>query len=90
MNVIDFVAYIKDQKRRFDARKKDYPDDPAQWTVGNDFRAETDTDYTDTEQQTRYRIWVTAFVDEYYYEEDPISGEKSPSLWKRFVNQPTE
>lgn len=88
MNVIDFVAYIKDQKRRFDARKKDYPDDPAQWTVGNDFRAETDTDYTDTEQQTRYRIWVTAFVDEYYYEEDPISGEKSPSLWKRFVNQP--
>lgn len=88
MNVIDFVAYIKDQKRRFDARKKDYPDDPAQWTVGNDFRAETDTGYTDTEQQTRYRIWVTAFVDEYYYEEDPISGEKSPSLWKRFVNQP--
>ena len=88
MNVIDFVAYIKDQKRRFDARKSRYPDDPAQWTVGNDFRAETDTDYTDAEQQTRYRIWVTAFVDEYYYEEDPISGDKSQSLWKRFVNQP--
>ncbi len=88
MNVIDFVAYIKDQKRRFDARKSRYPDDPAQWTVGNDFRAEIDTDYTDAEQQTRYRIWVTAFVDEYYYEEDPISGDKSQSLWKRFVNQP--
>lgn len=88
MNVIDFVAYIKDQKRRFDARKEKYPNDPAQWTVGNDFRAETDTDYTEAEQQTRYRIWVTAFVDEYYYEEDPISGDKSQSLWKRFVNQP--
>lgn len=87
MNVVDFVAYIKDQKRRFDRRKAQYPDDPAQWTVGNDFRAEIDPDYPDG-QQTRYRIWVTAFVDEYYYEEDPISGEKSSSLWKRFVNQP--
>ena len=87
MNVIDFVAYIKDQKRRFDARKAKYPDDPSQWTVGNDFRAETDTDY-EPGQQTRYRIWVTAFVDEYYYEEDPISGDRSSSLWKRFVNQP--
>lgn len=87
MNVVDFVAYIKDQKRRFDRRKAQYPDDPAQWTVGNDFRAETDLEYPEG-QQTRYRIWVTAFVDEYYYEEDPISGEKSPSLWKRFVNQP--
>ncbi|MBP3482484.1 MAG: DUF4906 domain-containing protein [Alistipes sp.] len=87
MNVIDFVAYIKDQKRRFDERRKEHPDDPAQWTAGNDFRAETDTSYPDG-LQTRYRIWITAFVDEYYYEEDPISGEKSPSLWKRFVNRP--
>lgn len=87
MNVVDFVAYIKDQKRRFDSRKAKYPDDPAQWIVGNDFRAETDPDYPEG-QRTRYRIWVTVFVDEYYYEEDPISGDKNPLLWRRFINQP--
>lgn len=87
MNVVDFVAYIKDQKTRFDQRKRDYPDDPSQWTVGNDFRPEIDDAYSDG-QKTRYRIWATVFVDEYYYEENPISGDKDPELWKRFVNQP--
>lgn len=87
MNVIDFVAYIKDQKVRFDERKTTYPDDPSQWTVGNDFRPEIDDAYS-ADKQTRYRIWATVFVDEYYYEENPISGEKDPELWKRFVNQP--
>lgn len=87
MSVLDFVAYIKDQKRRFDSQKAKYPDDPSQWIVGNDFRAETDTDYPEG-QRMRYRIWVTVFVDEYYYEEDPISGDKNPQLWRRFINQP--
>lgn len=87
MNVVDFVAYIKDQKVRFDERKKAYPNDPPQWIVGNDFRPEIDDAYPD-DKQTRYRIWATVFVDEYYYEEHPISGDKDPELWKRFVNQP--
>lgn len=87
MNVLDFVAYVKEQKVRFDERKAAYPDDPSQWTVGNDFRPETDPDYPEG-QRTRYRIWATVFVDEYYYEEDPVSGDRSPTLWKRFINQP--
>ncbi|MDE6858602.1 MAG: hypothetical protein K2J33_07715, partial [Alistipes sp.] len=87
MNVIDFVAYIKDQKQRFDERKAEYPDDPSQWIADNDFRPEVDPDYP-AGQRTRYRIWVTVFVDEFYYEEDPISGDKSSTLWKRFINQP--
>lgn len=33
------------------------------------------------------KICVTAFVDEYYYEEHPITKRKSPTLWKYFVNQ---
>ena len=33
------------------------------------------------------KICVTAFVDEYYYDEHPITKRKSPTLWKYFVNQ---
>lgn len=39
------------------------------------------------------KIRVTAFVDEYYYESDPIlgTGEPDPDLWRKFVNaQPRE
>lgn len=36
----------------------------------------------------RYRMYVTVFVDEFYYEVDPISGEAREGLWKEFVNQP--
>ena len=31
-------------------------------------------------------IRVTAFVDEYYYECDPFTGEVGPDLWRKFVN----
>lgn len=34
------------------------------------------------------KISMTVFVDEFYYDEDPISHAKSKTLWKRFVNQP--
>lgn len=33
------------------------------------------------------KISLTVFVDEYYYDEDPISHTTSPTLWKKFVNQ---
>lgn len=33
------------------------------------------------------KIAVTAFVNEYYYEVNPITGEYEPDLWKQFVNQ---
>ena len=34
-------------------------------------------------------IAVTVFVDEYYYEQHPITGEAQNELWKKFVNQPS-
>lgn len=34
------------------------------------------------------KIYITAFVDEFYYEKHPITGAESPTLWKQFVNQP--
>ena len=32
------------------------------------------------------QIRVTAFVDEFYYETDPFTGELDPNLWRTFVN----
>lgn len=31
-------------------------------------------------------IWVTAFVNEYYYETNPETGEVDKELWRKFVN----
>lgn len=31
-------------------------------------------------------IEATAFVDEYYYENHPLTGETDPDLWRQFVN----
>ena len=81
VDIIEFCDYIRDQKRRFDAGRP------------NDFRSEEDPElkqmYPDRPDiYTRNRIYVTAFVDEFYYDRDPISGEARPTLWKEFVNQP--
>ncbi len=32
------------------------------------------------------KISVTVFVDEYYYDKNPLTGESDPTLWKKFVN----
>lgn len=81
MNVLEFTKYIKQQKIAFDNGEP------------NDFLAEEDANlkanYPDNpEKYRRYKIYVTVFVDEYYYEKDPISGDTSGDLWKKFVNQP--
>ncbi len=34
-------------------------------------------------------IVFTAYVDEFYYDADPITGATSDNLWHQFVNQPT-
>lgn len=32
-------------------------------------------------------ICFTAFVDEYYYEKHPLTGELDPDLWREFINK---
>ena len=32
------------------------------------------------------KISVTVFVDEYYYDKNPLDNQASPTLWKKFVN----
>ncbi len=36
----------------------------------------------------RRKICVTAYINEYYYETNPITGSFETDLWKRVVNQP--
>lgn len=36
---------------------------------------------------SKSKLSFTAFVDEYYYEADPLTHDRSADLWKRFVNQ---
>ena len=44
--------------------------------------AEDPTNLFDAADQIRF----TAFVDEYYYEVDPFTGELDQDLWRKFVN----
>ena len=78
MDVLEFSSYIKEQKRRFDESPGDLS--------YHDFRPHYDASFPEG-QQTRWRIYVTVFVDEYYYDSDPITGEVRPQLWKEFVNK---
>lgn len=71
---------------------KEYDDD---WRVWYNEKNGTSIDESQAKAQIdekypwwRYRMYVTAFVDEFYYEVDPISGEAREGLWKEFVNQP--
>lgn len=80
MNVLEFCQYIREQKTRYDRGQT------------NDFLEEVDPElrqqYPDRpEIYRRHRIYVTIFVDEFYYDRDPITGEVRPTLWKEFVNQ---
>lgn len=50
-----------------------------------EYGGENTSDFDDSDDP---KICVTVFVDEYYYEEDPWTGEKSTYLWKKFVNAP--
>lgn len=80
--ITEFTEYIQEQKSKFDKDPK-----------SSDFKKELDEDWKaafpdDESKWYRYRIYATIFVNEFYYEEHPISGDKSPDLWKRFVNKP--
>ncbi len=81
MDVVQFTKYIKEQKRKFDKGQ------------ANDFHKEVDEDWKqkfpdDASKYIRSRIYVTVFIDEFYYDTDPITGKSSEDLWKKFVNQP--
>jgi len=86
MDVIAFTKYVKEEKIKLD---KYLNGETA--TNTSVFRKEFDEAWYDkfgAEAAYRWRIYVTVFVNEFYYEEHPITGDRPTDLWKQFVNQP--
>lgn len=74
LNVVEFVQFVKDEKIKFDNASA------AEKGTASAFKLDS---------EGRYSIYVTVFVDEYYYEADPLNVTNAPQdLWKRFVNKP--
>lgn len=81
MDIIDLVKYIKEQAKLY----VDYNNAGGGGTYTGDFDNGLVNGGPDPEGP---KICVTAFVDEYYYDEHPLTGVKSQTLWKSFVNKP--
>lgn len=95
MDVLGFTAYIKDQKRRLDAGQTndfrvEFDPEWLKWYNDNHPGAEvTDPSSDPNGVWFRKRIYMTVFVDEFYYDEHPFTPDVPKSeLWKSFVNQP--
>ena len=88
-NIVEFTAFIREEKIKL----QNYLDGavPTNTSV---FLLERDplwkeTFPHDSSKWDRYKLRVTVFVDEFYYEHDPIDPTYAPAdLWKKFVNQP--
>lgn len=78
MDVNEFVSFVKEQKNIYDADKSDNGVIDGKATVDG---------VEQTHAFLNGKINFTAFIDEYYYENHPITGEKTTSLWKQFVNE---
>lgn len=74
MNVVEFVKFIKEEKIKLDkATDAEKPNASA-------FKRDADDVYC---------MYVTVFVDENYYETNPLNTTSAPQdLWKEFVNKP--
>lgn len=91
MDIIQLVTYIKNQVELY----TDYRNEVNRvFNAGGDTTmVENNSDFDSGLKENSSRdpegpkICVTAFVDEYYYDEHPITKRKSPTLWKYFVNQ---
>ena len=94
MDIVQFTKFIKEQKRAYDAGaenvfRREFDQTWFDWYNENHPGAEV-SDLTNNPDGPwfRDRIYITVFVDEYYYDVNPITGDADPLLWKRFVNQP--
>ncbi|MGN1211655.1 MAG: hypothetical protein ACI4TM_08210 [Candidatus Cryptobacteroides sp.] len=97
MDIVGFTKYIKEQARAYNAGepnvfRREFDQDWFDWYNDNHPGNEVSDPATLIDGKPgpwfRDRIYMTVFVDEFYYDQDPITGEKSQTLWKRFVNQP--
>lgn len=73
MNVVELLDYIRNEKDKYDEYK------------ANGYAGENPSAFL-RDANGKYTIYLTAFVNEYYYEEHPT--ENIQVSWKDFVNQP--
>ena len=73
MNVVELIDFIKTEKAKYLTYK------------GNGFTGENPSKFL-KDNNGRYILYITAFVNEYYYESHPT--ENRSISWKDFVNQP--
>ena len=97
MDVVEFTKFIKEEVRKM---KDNDPSTNSDYflreydQVWFDWCKERDSNINDDDKNDRSALWwrdrlyVTIFVDEYYYEVDPITGNERLGLWKEFVNKP--
>lgn len=102
MDVVQFVDFIRTEKKKQLAGKDcafrtEFDQDWFDWYNKNNPNAQVKDPNTLVSDGNgnmvrgpwfRDKIYVTVFVDEFYYEKNPITGEEDSQLWKRFVNQP--
>ena len=84
MYVDELVDYLKGQKTQYDADQAKL--DPASPEYDPDYVPHSDFD--NDSGTGGPKITVTAFISEYYYTENPLTGVYDPTLWKRIVNSP--
>ena len=79
----DQGKYYSDKRRKFTPRVFARSETMRFQELGGENTSDFDSD-----NPADAKICVTVFVDEFYYDVNPITGMSSPTLWKRFVNQP--
>lgn len=83
MDIIALVRYIKEQSQLYVDYKNELRTNPAAVN-----RSDFDNGKVDGKDDPMGpKIAMTVFVNEFYYDEHPITHQTDPTLWKRFVNQ---
>ena len=74
LDLVEFVEFIKQEKQKYDAASE------AEKRTASAFKLD---------ENGVYCMYVTVFVDEYFYEAHPLNSEVHPQdFWKQFVNKP--
>ena len=83
MDIIALVRYIKEQSQLYVDYKNELRTNPAAVN-----RSDFDNGKVNgTDDPMGPKIAMTVFINEFYYDEHPITHQIDPTLWKRFVNQ---
>lgn len=83
MDIVALVRYIKEQVQLYVDYRNELRTNPAA-VNGSDF---DNGQVNGVADPLGPKICMTVFVNEFYYDEHPVTHQEDPVLWKRFVNQ---